>query len=164
MSLHRGLVPVVCDYFWHTTGMILPPIISGTMCEINRESRFPWWSSGEKFTCQCRGQGFDRWSGKIPHAEEQQSPCSRTTEPALSSRGATARETSTLRSPHCEEERTRHCKEKDLWKQRRPSAAKNHHKQIIFKKETREAWNSFCHIDFHDSGILCYLFLTCITF
>ena len=40
------------------------------------------------------------WSGKIPHAEEQQSPCPRTTEPMLWSRGATAGETSTLRSPH----------------------------------------------------------------
>ena len=29
------------------------------------------------------GQGFDPWSGKMPHAAEQLSPCATTTEPAL---------------------------------------------------------------------------------
>ena len=33
--------------------------------------------------CQCRGHGFDPWSGKIPHAAEQLSPGTTTTEPAL---------------------------------------------------------------------------------
>ena len=28
----------------------------------------PWWSSGRESACQCRGRGFDLWSGKIPHA------------------------------------------------------------------------------------------------
>ena len=32
---------------------------------------------------QCRGHGFDPWSGKIPHAAEQLSPSATTTEPAL---------------------------------------------------------------------------------
>ena len=32
-------------------------------------------------TCQCRGHGFEPWSGKIPHAAEQLSPCATTTEP-----------------------------------------------------------------------------------
>ena len=28
-----------------------------------------WWSSGSESTFQCRGHGFDPWSGtKIPHA------------------------------------------------------------------------------------------------
>ena len=30
-----------------------------------------------------RGHGFEPWSGKIPHAAEQLSPCTTTTEPAL---------------------------------------------------------------------------------
>ena len=34
--------------------------------------------------CQCRGQGFDPWSGKIPHTVELLSPCV-TTEPVLES-------------------------------------------------------------------------------
>ena len=29
------------------------------------------------------GRGFEPWSGKIPHAVEQLSPCATTTEPAL---------------------------------------------------------------------------------
>ena len=44
---------------------------------------FPWWFSGKESICQCRGHGFKPWSGKIPHAEEQLSPCTTATEPAL---------------------------------------------------------------------------------
>ena len=36
-----------------------------------------------RIACQCRGHGFEPWSGKIPHATEQLSPCATTTEPAL---------------------------------------------------------------------------------
>uniref|UniRef100_A0A8C0CNM8 Uncharacterized protein n=1 Tax=Balaenoptera musculus TaxID=9771 RepID=A0A8C0CNM8_BALMU len=32
----------------------------------------PWW-----------GHGFEPWSGRIPHAAEQLSPCATTTEPVL---------------------------------------------------------------------------------
>ena len=42
----------------------------------------PWWRSGLESACQCRGHGIDPWSGKIPHAAEQLSPCTTTTEPA----------------------------------------------------------------------------------
>ena len=31
----------------------------------------------------CKGHGFKPWSGKIPHAAEQLSPCATTTEPVL---------------------------------------------------------------------------------
>ena len=41
----------------------------------------PWWHSGLESACQCRGHGFEPWSGKIPHAAEQLSPCTTTTEP-----------------------------------------------------------------------------------
>ena len=44
---------------------------------------FPWWCSGWESACQCRGHGFEPWSGKIPHAMEQLSPGTTTTEPAL---------------------------------------------------------------------------------
>ena len=30
--------------------------------------RLPWWSSSKEPTCQCRGQGSNLWSRKIPHA------------------------------------------------------------------------------------------------
>ena len=34
-------------------------------------SGLPWWRSGWESACQCRGHGFEPWSGKIPHAVEQ---------------------------------------------------------------------------------------------
>ena len=42
----------------------------------------PWWRSGWESACQCRGHGFESWSGKIPHATEQLGPWATTTEPA----------------------------------------------------------------------------------
>ena len=42
----------------------------------------PWWHSGWESACQCRGHGFEPWSGKIPHAAEQLGPCATTAEPA----------------------------------------------------------------------------------
>ena len=41
-----------------------------------------WWRSGWESACQCRGRGFEPWSGKIPHAAEQLGPWAITTEPA----------------------------------------------------------------------------------
>ena len=35
----------------------------------------PWWSRGEEFVCQCRGHGFNPWSGKIPYGTGQISLC-----------------------------------------------------------------------------------------
>ena len=42
---------------------------------------FPGWCSGWESVCQCREHGFEPRSGKIPHAVEQLSPCTTTTEP-----------------------------------------------------------------------------------
>ena len=42
----------------------------------------PWWRSGWESACQCRGHGFEPWSGKIPRAVEQLGPWATTTEPA----------------------------------------------------------------------------------
>ena len=36
-----------------------------------------WWLSGKESACQCRRQEFDPWSGKIPHATEQLSLCTK---------------------------------------------------------------------------------------
>ena len=40
----------------------------------NRILGLPWWRSGRESACQCRGHGFEPWSGKIPHAAEQLGP------------------------------------------------------------------------------------------
>ena len=34
----------------------------------------PWWRSGWESACQCRGHGFEPWSGKIPRAAERLGP------------------------------------------------------------------------------------------
>ena len=42
----------------------------------------PWWRSGWESACQCRGHGFEPWSGKIPHAGERLGPWATIAEPA----------------------------------------------------------------------------------
>ena len=42
----------------------------------------PLWHSHLESACQCREHGFEPWSGKIPHAVEQLSPCTTSTESA----------------------------------------------------------------------------------
>ena len=81
----------------------------------------PSWHSCVKF----RGHGFEPWSGKIPHAAEQLSPCTTTTEPALYSPWATTTEPTNhncwayvpqlLQPTHLEpvlRNKTSHCNEK----------------------------------------------------
>ena len=55
----------------------------------------PSWSSGKESACQCREHKFDSWSGD---AAEQLSPSAKTTEPVLSSLGATTGEVAAMRS------------------------------------------------------------------
>ena len=55
--------------------------IASQLKDICQES--PWWSSGWESACQCRGPGFNLWSGKIPHAMGQLNPWATTIEPAL---------------------------------------------------------------------------------
>ena len=43
----------------------------------------PWWLRGKESACQYRRRGLDPWSGKTPHAAEQLSLCTTTTEPVL---------------------------------------------------------------------------------
>ena len=42
-----------------------------------------WWSSGKESTNKFKGHGFDPWSGKIPHAMEQLSLSTMTTEACM---------------------------------------------------------------------------------
>ena len=50
--------------------------------KIKINAGLPWWRSGWESACQCRGHGFEPWSGKIPHAMEQLGPWATITEPA----------------------------------------------------------------------------------
>ena len=46
-------------------------------------SGLPWWLHGKESTCQWRRRGFDPRSGKIPHAEDELSPCATTIDSVL---------------------------------------------------------------------------------
>ena len=48
----------------------------------NKISGLPWWRSGWESACQCRGHGFEPWSGRIPHAAERLGPWATIAEPA----------------------------------------------------------------------------------
>ena len=52
------------------------------LCFKIQQQGLPWWRSGWESACQCRGHGFEPWSGKIPHAAEQLGLWATTTEPA----------------------------------------------------------------------------------
>ena len=43
----------------------------------------PWCLSGRESACQYKRRGLDPWSGKVPHAAEQLSPCATAIEPLL---------------------------------------------------------------------------------
>ena len=58
-------------------------LVQAPVLHQNSRHGLPWWRSGKESACQGRGHGFEPWFGKIPHAVEQLSPCTTTTEPAL---------------------------------------------------------------------------------
>ena len=49
-------------------------VITEHESEQSNQTGLPWWYSREELACQYRGQGFNPWSRKIPHAMEQLSP------------------------------------------------------------------------------------------
>ena len=68
---------------WLTTGLLPDKrIISWKYPKSKMRSGLPWWRSGWESACQCRGRGFEPWSGKIPHAAERLGLWATTTEPA----------------------------------------------------------------------------------
>ena len=50
---------------------------------IKKARDFPGGAVVKNPPANGRGHGFKPWSGKVPHAMEQLSPCATTTEPAL---------------------------------------------------------------------------------
>ena len=79
-----------CDFrkllnFWQFEDLDYCCLLSSNEFSIltgcKRDSKgLPSWRSGWESACQCRGHGFEPWSGKIPHAVEQPGPCATTTE------------------------------------------------------------------------------------
>ena len=56
-------------------------VILPDCCNKNLIAGLPWWRSGWESACQCRGHGFEPWSGRIPHAVERLGPWATATEP-----------------------------------------------------------------------------------
>ena len=81
----------LCTWNYHN---IVNRLYSNIKQKVKRKDTqgLPWWRSGKESACQCRGHGFELWSGKIPLAAEQLSPCTTTTEPVLWSPWATTAE------------------------------------------------------------------------
>ena len=91
--------------------------------------RLSWWSSGWESACQCRGHGFCPWSGKILHAVEKLSPCTKTTEPGSLEPGLLKQqEKPPYWEAHALQLERNHCSpqlEKARVHQQRPSTVKN---------------------------------------
>ena len=83
--------------------------------------------SGWDSSCQCRGHGFNPWSGKIPHAEGQLSLWAATTEACELRAGGCNKRATEMRSLHTTTKSTPHLPqlERALAQQWRPSATKN---------------------------------------
>ena len=54
---------------------------NSVVIEVQEIWGLPWWRSGWESACQCRGHGFESWSGKIPHAADQLGLWATTAEP-----------------------------------------------------------------------------------
>ena len=100
----------------------------------SKKAGLPWWRSGWESACQCRGHGFEPWSGKIPHAMEQLGPWATTTEPVRLEPVLPTREAAIVRGPRTAMKSGPHLPqlEKALAQKRRPNTAKN--KLINLKK------------------------------
>ena len=81
-----GITPGVFVSFLVLGVTIISPRSSARDLEstifLQRWLGLPWWRCGCESACQCRGHGFEPWSGGIPRAAEQLGSCATTTEPA----------------------------------------------------------------------------------
>ena len=87
----------------------------------------PWWRSGWESACQCRGHGFEPWSGKIPHAAEQLGPWATAAEPVRLEPVLHNKEAAMVRGPRTAMKSGPSSPqlEKALAQKRGPSTAKN---------------------------------------
>ena len=84
-SHHHPLSPpLLCPLGVHTFVLYICASISVKVFLMykNTKDGLPWWRSGWESACQCRGHGFEPWSGKIPRAAEQLGPWATGAEPA----------------------------------------------------------------------------------
>ena len=71
----RGLSPTAG---YPSPGILHQEAEPSKYLDLKASGKLFWWYSGKDATCQCRVHGFNPWSGKIPHAAGQLSPCATT--------------------------------------------------------------------------------------
>ena len=67
---------------WSTLSLIVVNLQLSQNNSLIKKRGLPWWRSGWESACQCRGHGFEPWSGRIPHAAERLGPWATIAEPA----------------------------------------------------------------------------------
>ena len=101
-SLPSPPAPVSAHAHAHTQPCSEPSLLSEIK---NGWIGLPWWRSGWESACQCRGHGFEPWSGKIPHAAERLGPWATIAEPVrLEPVLHNKRGRDSERPAHCDEE------------------------------------------------------------
>ena len=70
------LEKIILNFIW----TIKDPELPRHSWEKRTKQGLPWCLSGKESACQCSRHGFNPLSGKTPHAMEQLSPCTPTTE------------------------------------------------------------------------------------
>ena len=113
-------------------------------CEFKRwEWDFPGGTVDGSPLGGCRGHGFDSWSRRIPHAEEQRGPCAATTEVCVPRSCVPPREKSLQRevcAPRLESSPLFPQLEKAQVQQRRHSTTKKKEKTHKNSKNKRWGW------------------------
>ena len=102
---------------------------------------FPWWLSGKESTCQCRRQGFDSWSGKIPHATEQLSLSHNYWACALAPRNRSCWSLHALESVVCQK---RQCSEKPEHRSPRVGPAHRNWRKVDSAMKTQHSQKHVC--------------------
>ena len=83
MGDHEFRLLVLWTFYYTTLYFMLSDKHFKILYKLNSiSSGLPWWCSGWESACQCRGHGFEPWSGRMPHAVEQLGPWATITEPA----------------------------------------------------------------------------------
>ena len=81
-TVQRFLKKLKVELLYNSAIPLLSIYLEKTILQKDICKGLPLWRSGWESACQCRGHGFEPWSGKIPHAAEQLGPWAIITEPA----------------------------------------------------------------------------------
>ena len=102
---------IFCDWLIHLCILKIYPTQDKSSRNVffrNQQSGLCRWFNGKESALRCKGHQFHPWSRKIPHAEEQLSPCATTAEPWSCHYWATCLEPVFQKRSHCNEKSVHH--------------------------------------------------------